>query len=182
MGQASKKKEQTAKAKMKAAAAKRKAKIAEAKKLMQVAEKAFKTQKKDGHAKLKQGIAKIKASSRREEQKLGVRRKAAMSVLAKGGKSNLKAEFERAQKKSKESQTKAKKQQKERVQKATKRRDDALKKVAFDTKQKVSELKVKLRNGKAAADKRMLRSKLVLSRQKQEAKKILAEAAQAGAG
>jgi hypothetical protein len=180
--QASKKKEQTAKAKMKAAAAKRKAKIAEAKKLMQVAEKAFKTQKKGGHAKLKQGIAKIKASSRREEQKLGVRRKAAMSVLAKGGKSNLKAGFERAQKKSKESQTKARKQQKERVQKATKRRDDALKKVAFDTKQKVSELKVKLRNGKAAADKRMLRSKLVLSRHKQEAKKILAEAAQAGAG
>lgn len=180
--QASKKKEQAAKAKLKAAAAKRKAKISEAKKLMQVAEKAFKTQKKDGKAKLKQGVAKITTSMRSEEQKLRTRSSAAMKALARGGKSNLKAEFERAQKQSKESQTKAKKKQKERVQKSTKKRDDTLKKVEFKTKQKVSELKVKLRNGKAAADKRMLRSKLVLSRQKQEAKKIIAESAQAGAG
>jgi len=178
---AAKKKEAAAKAKMKEAAAKKKAKIDEAKKLMAVSEKSYKKQVKQGRQKLKQAMSKIMSSSKKEESSINARMKKAMA-LQKGGKSTLKADIEKAKKKAKENETKARQREKARIQKAGKQRDSELKKRTLVAKNKMSELNVKIKNGKTAADKRMLKAKLVLSRKKQEAKKILAEALKGGAG
>lgn len=163
-------------------AAKKKARLAEQQKLITMAQKAYRIEVKKSQTTTRKGTETILRESRSESQKITTRQTKAMLVLSRSGKMNLKAGFVTAKKKAMESRRKAEQQEQDRVNQARKKRDDEIRKSRATTKQKISQLKLALSKGKSGADSMVMRAKLIMSRKKQEAKRILAESLSQGAG
>lgn len=175
-------KEKKAKSMVTSAAAKRKAKIAAAMKLKVIAQKEYDAQVKVAHKTLREATTTLTRTSKVEIRKLGTRKTKALGALSKAGNVNLKPDYERLAQKGKEQKAKALQKSKERIQKATKKKDDLLGKQVFDRKQLKSRLKLELESAKSEADKITTRAKLVLTKKKQDAKNILAEALKGESG